>query len=679
MGMNSDNYPIVKLTILFVLGIVFAHYINLQPNLVFATGFIVLIFSFISYFLSQRNSKISDVFSVTVLILFFNLGCLTTVIHSPNNSSINYSKILLSKTSNCKIKLQFTEQLKSSKKRQRFYASISSVDSLNVSGRILVQIKDSTLIKTINLGQTYVVTGNYSPNKILENPFQFDYGNYLQHKYIFGQLYADYDSISLEKSDSKSILFYANYVRNKIIKNLSNTVLTKPEIAIFSALLLGQKQDVANEVIQDYQFAGAIHILSVSGLHVGIILMLLTFLLKPFPNTPNFRLFKLVVTLLILWLFGIIAGLSPSILRSVTMFSFIAFANYLNRENSIYNTLALSVFCILLVKPNFIFDVGFQLSYSAVFGIVYLTPIFNNWFRPKIFVLDKLYQIVVVSFAAQLATLPICLYYFHQTTGLFFITNLLILPFLGILLGFGLLVGILAFFNIKIQLLLNILHFLLENLNALVHYIASYKQLVFTNISFSLLLVFSSYFFVLAWFSYFKKPRFVNLVFGFVSILILQSVHFLSETETNKTNQFIVFSKYRDSEFLIRKGRNLHCYISLKDSANKEIHKLTTNYKTANNCELTDVDIINNLYYFNNKKILVIDENAVYDNSLSADIIIIRNSSKINLDRLLDICKPEIIVVDGSNYRSYVELYKKTCNKKNIPFHSTWEKGYFSF
>jgi competence protein ComEC len=675
--MNSDNYPIVKLTIFFVLGIVFAHYINLQPNLVFASGFFVLIFSFVSYFLSKRNSKIHALFSVMVLILFFNLGCLTTVIHSPNSTANNYSKILLSKTSNCKIKLQFTEQLKSSKKRQRFYASISSVDSLNVSGRMLVQIMDSTLLKTINLGQTYVVIGNYSPNKILENPFQFDYGNYLQHKYIFGQLYTDFESLSIEQSGSKGILFYANYVRNRIIKNLSNTVLTKPEIAIFSALLLGQKQDVANDVIKDYQFAGAIHILSVSGLHVGIILILLTFLLKPFPNTPNFRTFKLVVTLMFLWLFGIIAGLSPSILRSVTMFSFIAFANYLNRENSIYNTLALSIFCILLVKPNFIFDVGFQLSYSAVFGIVYLTPIFNNWFRPKVFVLDKLYQIVVVSFAAQLATLPICLYYFHQTTGLFFITNLLILPFLGILLGFGLLVGILAFFTIKIPLLLNILHFLLDNLNELVHYIASYKQLVFTNISFSLILVFSSYFFILVWFGYFKKPRFVYLVLGFVSVLILQSVHFLSEKNTNQTNQFIVFSKYRDSEFLIRKGSNLQCFISPIDSLSKEKHILTTNYQTANNCKLTDVRIISNLYYFKNKKILVIDEKSVYDNTLIADIIIIRNSPKINLDRLLDLYQPEIIVADGSNFKSYVELWKKTCSKKNIPFHSTLEKGYF--
>lgn len=676
--MKSDTYPIVKGTIFFVLGIIFTHYINLQPVMVFATGFLLLFFSFSFYFLSKKNPRISIVFSVSALFLFFLIGCLTTVIHSPQNTATNYSKILLGKTSNCRIKLQFTEQLKSSKKRQRFYASVISVDSLNVTGRMLVQIKDSTLSKTITLGQTYVVNGSYSPNKNLENPFQFDYGNYLQHKYIFGQLYADFDSILLDKSSSKGIFFYANYVRNKIIKNLSNTVLSKPEVAIFSALLLGQKQDVAKEVITDYQYAGAIHILSVSGLHVGIILFLLTFLLKPLPNTPSFRIFKLVLTLSFLWLFGIIAGLSPSILRSVTMFSFIAFANYLNKENTIYNTLALSIFCILLIRPNFIFDVGFQLSYSAVFGIVYVTPIFTNWFSPKNFILNKLYQILVVSFAAQLATLPICLYYFNQTTGLFFITNLLILPFLGILLGIGLLVGILAFFNIKISLLLHILHLLLENLNKLIHFIAGYKQLVFTNISFSLVLVFSSYFLIFAWLGYFKKPRFVYLVLGCVSVLIVQSVRFVSEKENNQTNQFIVFSKYRDSEFIIRKGQNLRCFVSPNDTLSKEKHQLTTKYQTANNCKLTNVEIISNLYYFKNKKILVIDEKSVYDKRVSADILIIRNSSKINLDRLLGLHQPEIVVADGSNFKTYVELWKKTCLKKNIPFHSTWEKGYFS-
>lgn len=158
----------------------------------------------------------------------------------------------------------------------------------------------------------------------------------------------------------------------------------------------------------------------------------------------------------------------------------------------------------------------------------------------------------------------------------------------------------------------------------------------------------------------------------------MQSVHFLSQMQNNQTNQFIVFSKYRDSEFLLRKGRNLHCFISTKYSTSKEKHKLTTNYQTANNCNLKDVGIISNLYYFKNKKILVIDEKSVYDNKLIADIIIIRNSPKINLNRLLDLYQPEIIVADGSNFKTYVELWKKTCCKKNITFHSTWERGYYS-
>jgi competence protein ComEC len=219
---------------------------------------------------------------------------------------------------------------------------------------------------------------------------------------------------------------------------------------------------------------------------------------------------------------------------------------------------------------------------------------------------------------------------------------------------------------------------LLENLNKLIHLIAGYKQLVFTNISFSLVLVFSSYFLIFAWLGYFKKPRFVYLVLGCVSVLIVQSVRFVSEKENNQTNQFIVFSKYRDSEFIIRKGQNLRCFVSPNDTLSKEKHQLTTKYQTANNCKLTNVEIISNLYYFKNKKILVIDEKSVYDKRVSADILIIRNSSKINLDRLLALHQPEIVVADGSNFKTYVELWKKTCLKKNIPFHSTWEKGYFS-
>ena len=231
------------------------------------------------------------------------------------------------------------------------------------------------------------------------NPNQFDYRAYLENHDIYQELFQRNPHFLIIKPDRRSVLGLASMFRAEINSKLKNYPFTSSELAVINALLLGQRQDLSPEDYNNYADAGAIHILAVSGLHVGVILLIFSFLLKPLNKTKYGSIAKSVLLLFILWSFAFIAGLSPSVTRATTMFSVVSIAMNLKRPTNIYNTLAISMFLILLFKPLYIFDVGFQLSYLAVFGIVWVQPILYNLWNPKLWILNKFWSLFTVSIA----------------------------------------------------------------------------------------------------------------------------------------------------------------------------------------------------------------------------------------------------------------------------------------
>ena len=212
------------------------------------------------------------------------------------------------------------------------------------SGKLLLNINKDSLHHSFIIGNRLQIQGSLYPNMAPKNPFQFDYGTYLKNKQIYGQLYTNATQIKKSFLIEKDIWYYAARIRNSIIDNLKKDGFKATELNVAVALLLGQQQDIDPEIIKDYQFAGAVHILSVSGLHIGFVLLFVTFILKPVPNNKKGSLLQLIVILYSLWLFGILAGLAPSVVRSVTMFSFVAIGQHLRRSVNMYHTLLVSIF-----------------------------------------------------------------------------------------------------------------------------------------------------------------------------------------------------------------------------------------------------------------------------------------------------------------------------------------------
>uniref|UniRef100_UPI0025C1E4E0 ComEC/Rec2 family competence protein n=1 Tax=Maribacter sp. TaxID=1897614 RepID=UPI0025C1E4E0 len=379
---------------------------------------------------------------------------------------------------------------------------------------------------------------------------------------------------------------------------------------------------------------------------------------------------------ILLWGFALLAGFSASIIRATTMFSFVAYALYLNRPSNTFNILALSMgFILLVINPNLIFQVGFQMSYAAVFAIAWIYPMLQRFWFPKNKILNKIWQLLSVSVAAQLGVLPISLFYFHQFPSLFFISNLIIIPFLGILLGFGILIILLAALNYLPNVLVHIYNFVIHTMNTIIAWVAEQEAFLFTAISFNRLQLFLSYGILILLVNALSKTTFRKIGFFIASILLWQIIYFYQNYNLQKEEHVWVLHQSRNSVLLHQNGTNLNVISTGKKIAPSNIN----NYQIEKNIDSTTYKTLLNSYNYGSKLFRVIDSNGIYISTKKPSIYLLSNSPKINLSRFIDSVKPLKIIADGSNYKSYITRWKETCQKRKLPFHYTGEKGAFNF
>ena len=272
------------------------------------------------------------------------------------------------------------------------------------------------------------------------NPGEFDHQKFSAYKNIFHQHFVrDSDVRWLGNKPANKFLHYATMSRLWADSVLRAHVHGKREQSLASALVLGVTDGLDNELLNAYSASGAMHVLSVSGLHVGIIYWVILIIFKPLQRLKHSEWILAATSLAVLWIYAFITGLSPSVLRAVTMFSFVALAQPLNRQTNIYNTLAASAFLLLVYDPFMIMSVGFQLSFLAVIGIVGLQPPLYRLWEPSSRLLDEIWKVTSVSIAAQLATYSLGLFYFHQFPNYFLLSNLFVIPlsFVVLLMGIG--------------------------------------------------------------------------------------------------------------------------------------------------------------------------------------------------------------------------------------------------
>ncbi|AUC82439.1 ComEC/Rec2 family competence protein [Lacinutrix sp. Bg11-31] len=669
--MKLLNFTIIKLTACLVLGILIAFFIAIPlPTILYATAFLLSLLTLL-YFISKNKRTKTIWFGVASFLTMVCIGVLVTNFHDEKLDKKNYTNI---DSAEKLITFRIRTTLKSGNYNDKYIVDILKIAGASVSGKALLNVSRDSLNEALKVDNIYITFEEFQPIVSTINPYQFNYRSYLEKQYVFKQLYVK--PIRLFRvSDNKHTVFgYADLVRETINTKLKTYAFEPDVLAIINALILGQRQDLSKDIYDSYTDAGAVHILAVSGLHVALILLLLNFALKPLKRFKYGKEITIIILVVLMWSFAIIAGLSASVTRAVTMFSIIAVGMHLRRPTNIYNTLAISIFVLLLFKPLFLFDVGFQLSYLAVVAIVAIQPRLVKLWQPKNFFLSKAWDYFTVGIAAQFGVVPISLYYFHQFPGLFFVANIIIIPFLGFILGIGILVIILALCNALPKFLVDGFGFLISGMNDLMKWLSLQESFLFKDISFNGWQVIAAYLFAIAFVQLGIKKNYKWLKLTLVSVLLFQGVNVYTKYN-NSTETLTFFHKNRYTVIGQKKQDKLNVFSSL-DSLSQFSN--LTDYTIGNTITEINTYKVPSFIKTKNNTVLIIDSLGIHKvKLLKPDFIFLTQSPRLNMDRLIDSLKPKQVIADGSNYKSYVARWRATCIKQKIPFHYTGEKGAF--
>lgn len=286
-------------------------------------------------------------------------------------------------------------------------------------------------------GQVVAIKG--VPQRVARpnNPHEFDYAQFLSRQQIYHTHFIGKNITVVGWVNHRPIQFFFLSLRHYIQQQMTRVINHPQANQIAQALLLGQKNNLDKEVSEAYSTAGAMHILAVSGLHVGIIYGFFILFFQPYKLGAYKRIAYLSVVIFIIWIYAFLTGMSPSVMRSATMFTIVSLAQMRSTSPSIYNGLALSAILLLIFDPNLIYSVGFQLSYAALTGILLFQPLVVNLWLPKNKILYRGWEITSVGIAAQLATFPIAAYYFHTFPTYFILSNLIAIPSAFVIMAVG--------------------------------------------------------------------------------------------------------------------------------------------------------------------------------------------------------------------------------------------------
>ncbi len=636
----------------------------------FEALFTIFLFLIILLFIFKQRLKIA--FSITTILVFILVGISIIAIQNPKNYN-NYYFNNYQKESN--VILTVKKVLKPGNYYNKYVANVTQVSLEETTGKILLNIQKDSAHISLQVGNQLFLKPEFKELIPPLNPYQFNYKDYLAKQHIYHQIFTNKSQFKKTNNSRFSLIELSATVRRKIQTSLKKYNFSKNEYAVINALLLGQRQEISKQLLQDYTNAGAIHILAISGLHIGILLLILSFLFKPIERFKYGRILKSILIILLLWMFAFIAGLSASVVRAVTMFTFVAIGSSFKKKKIIEHSLISSMFLLLLIKPLFLFDVGFQLSYLAVFGIIWVQPFLYKFWKPKLWLVDNFWRLFTVSVAAQAGILPISLYYFHQFPALFILSNLIIIPFLGGILIGGIIVIILSLFNSLPQFIVDVYSWVISLMNKTVGWVSSQEEFLFKEISMSFIEMIVWYIFIVLAFQFLIHKRIKQLKFFLISIILVQSVYISEVFQRNNKEEFIVFHKSRKNLFGIRNSKELTVYHNL-DSSRINSEKSIIGYKVNENIKSKSSLKKPTLLKFKSDTILIVDSLGIYQfKNIKNPIVILQNSPKINLNRLIKKLNPKQIVADGSNYKSYINKWRMTCVKRKTPFHYTGQNG----
>jgi competence protein ComEC len=625
--------------------------------------------------------KIKWVGGILIHITLFLCGLVSVLQYNELNSGHHFSKTT---TDALVVKINNEPIIKNG--LVRFTASVETgiinAHQLPVNGTLLIAIKDTTA-NHLYYGDELLIPAKYAAIEPPYNPGEFNYKRYLANQNIFYQAFLYPKQFRLiGNNKGNPIIAYSLRLRQRLIEKLKRNMHDTSAISVASTLILGYKADLSSDILQAYSKTGTIHVLSVSGAHVAIIYILLN-LIFGFLNKHKYgKLFKALLIICVIWYYSLLSGFSPAVCRAAVMISMVIIGKTLSRYINTLNILALSAFLLLLYDPLFITDVGFQLSYLAVGGLIVFQPIVYRWFTFKNKWIDKLWAVCSVSIAAQLITFPLSAFYFHQFPVYFLISNLFIIIPSAVIMY----VGIAYLMIPQMPVVSSTLGYLLEKsilfMNrelAIIEHtpFASIGKIWLNTVEYLL-----AYLIIvcLFYFLFDKKKWLIKM--GLIAMLLLCISISFKKANAMEISQITFLNMKKHSGIVFKSGNDAIVLADLKaDDKNYQYEVqpgLDSTQITSTSVFNINDDVSNtlfikkdNLIQFRNKRILIFDkhlQNKLLAKKLKIDYIYVTGNPSTTLNMINNNYAYQTIIIDGSNSDRLIKRLKDQAETGHINY-----------
>lgn len=551
--------------------------------------------------------------------------------------------------------------------------------------------KDSTTA-SLSRGDRLWVHTRLTPPVNNGNPDEFDYIRYLVRKDGTGTAYIPAGHWRIVGHDSSRTLWQiASDYQEKVMELYHHLGFRGDNLAVLSALTVGDKENLSEDIRETYSITGASHVLALSGLHIGFLYALLFFLLSLiWKRWSYFKPFGLFLIILFLWGFAFLTGLSSSVVRSVIMFSLLAISSLHPEKPLTLNTLAATAFLMLLYNPLWLFDVGFQLSFVAVASILLIQPKLYNLLSVRHRISRYIWGLLTVSIAAQIGTAPLVILYFFRFSTHFLLTNLWVIPMVTLILYSAVFMLILTPFPFLQQGFAAVVNILLSSQNNVLRRIEQFPMSSIDGLWTEYWEIMLFYIFLLSLFRSFSVRTSRSIYFSLCCLLFLTTYHTVS-VSSSVPQCSITFYNVRNCpavHCIAANGKSwLACADSLPDvsrlyralSPNWNHQRLSAPEVLTGDYATSGFAFHNHIVSYGGKRICLLHDarwrNKISSHPLSIDYLYISKGYKGRIKELTTLFRIRAVILDTSlsDYRS--DILKEDCFRLAIPCISLKERG----
>lgn len=495
------------------------------------------------------------------------------------------------------------------------------------------------------------------------NPGSFDYKTYSLHQGITHQVYLKADQFRLrKKGDPAGLAWVLDYCRQRVREIMRQAIPGKQEVGLAEALLIGYKDDLDKDMETIYAQTGVVHIIAISGMHLGLIYGLLLLLFKPLKNHTQGRWLRAFLIIAALWFFSLLAGGSPSVLRSAVMFTAILLGEAIHRKGNAINSLAFAAFALLCYQPYWLGDIGFQLSFAAVLSILVFYPLVYRLFYFRQKWMDAFWKLNAVTLSAQVLTFPLCVYHFHQFPTWFLAANLVAVPLSNIILLGEIGLCALAWWDWATQFTGFILYHLIRWMTQWVSFVNQWPFSVWEPLFISWCQTILLYLLIVIPFLPFNRIRKIRLFLFCLMLFMGERTYNLYQAAAR--NQLIIYSINGKRAMDLRTGRTIQFLgdtgvITNRSTFSFHIRPCRIQNRIANEKKAV-TDEISSIKWKGKTIGFLSNKSSIDQLPAKLDLLIISHDPIIDPGEVLEKLQVKMVVIDASNTYKTVRRWKKS-------------------